>query len=149
MTNIKKFLIVLAAVAVTSTGAFAEGDPVAERQELMKTVAKNLKGTFGLIKGEYDAAKAEESLKTIAASAEKFATLFPEGSDMSKNPKSEASPDIWKNLDDFKKKAEGLKMAALKAAESAKDGKEALGTAMKDVTPNCGGCHKPYRVKKQ
>ncbi len=148
MYNLKKLFIVIAAVVVTSTGAFAGDDPVTERKAAMKTVAGNLKGTFALIKGEYDAAKAEAALKTIATSAEKFAGLFPEGTDMTKNPKSEASPKIWENMDDFKKKAEGLKTAALAAAGVAKDGKGALGGAMKAVTDTCGGCHKPYRVKK-
>lgn len=148
MYNMKKLFIVIAAVVVTSTGAFAADDPVAERQAMMKSVAGNLKATFGLIKGDYDAAKAEAALKTIAESAEKFGTLFPEGTDMSKNPKTEASPDIWKNMDDFKKKVEGLKTASLAASGVAKDGKAALGGAMKAVTDTCGGCHKPYRVKK-
>jgi cytochrome c556 len=62
-----------------------------------------------------------------------------------------AKPSIWKNMGDFKQKAEFLAVsAAVLAQVHSKSGNSArIAKAVKNVGKNCGGCHKSYRAKKK
>ncbi|MGH1351396.1 MAG: c-type cytochrome [Methyloligellaceae bacterium] len=151
MKKFAKLFLVAGSLAIASAGAFAEGDVVKERQGLMKTIGGSMGVTVKMIRGAtpFDAAAAEEALKKMSEAAGKFPELFKEGTDMSKVPTSEASPKIWENMEDFKKKAEELKVAALKGSEAAKGGLDSLKGSFKAIAATCSGCHQAYRVKKQ
>ncbi len=141
----------LLAIAFVNTSTFAMDDQVKERKALMKKVGGSIGLTVKMVKGAipFDAAKAEQALKTMAEAADKFPTLFKEGTDMTKVKESEASPKIWENLEDFKKKSEAFKLAALASAEAAKKGKGPLAGTLKALGGTCASCHTSYRVKKQ
>lgn len=134
----------IATLALAATVVFAAEatDPTAKaRQELMDTIAMNVKvlGDMAGGKAAFDAtaaAAAKEAL--IAASAEIPAKFEPEASD----PKSNAKPAVWTNFADFTTKAKALNTAAtaLDAAslETVQAGMGAVGGACKD-------CHTTYK----
>lgn len=151
MKIIGTLLTTLGLILMLTTGSFAMDDPVKQRKALMKKVGYAMGLSVKSVKGAipYDAAKLEAALKAMADSAEKFPGLLKEGTDSEKIEISESSPKVWENMDDFKKKMDSLKMAALKSAEAAKSGKGALAGTLRALGGNCASCHKVYRVKKE
>ena len=75
-----------------------------------------------------------------------FVTLFPEGSDKGD---THASPDIWKNMEDFKALAAKLGTDAGAAAAVARQGVDAFKVAFNTVGGDCGACHQKYRLKSE
>ena len=141
------FALVLAAVAVTfASAASSADDPIAARRQLMKMNGASAKAAFDMIKGTkpYDAAAAAKAMQTIQSDMATFVTLFPEGSDKGD---THASPDIWKNMDDFKALAAKLGTDAGAAADAAAQGVDAFKTAFNTVGDDCGACHEKYRLK--
>ncbi len=143
----RKILLAITALTFVSTLALAE-DPIATRKSMMKSVGGAVKTGVGMMKGEmdYDAAKAEELLKTIQETAHNFGNYFPE--DSKTGGKTTVAPAIW---DD----AEGFKAALAKFAgdvDAAVDAKPADLGAFKasfgKVLSNCKACHEKFRVKK-
>ena len=151
MKSIIKTLSVIIVTFGLVHNANAETDPVKERKALMKTVGASLGTSIKMVKGAlpYDAAKAEEALNAITGVAEKFGPLFVDGTDLTKDERTEASKKIWEDKEGFAKEIEALKVASTNAAEAAKKGKEALAAVIKPLTDTCSSCHQGYRVKKQ
>lgn len=139
----------LAAVFAASLAAeFAiAADPIAERQELMKTIGRSRKAAADMASGKapYDAAAAAAALEAVAASAEKFPTLFPPGSDAGE---TEAAPDIWTNTAEFERLAALLASEATAASAAASGGPEALAAAMRGIGGTCRDCHDQFRIEK-
>ncbi len=152
MKKIIKMSVILGAIALGATAIHAADDPIKARKDLMKAVGKSVGVSVKMIKGEmdYDAAKAKEAMMAINGGADKFLTLFPEGSQEPASSKSETSakPEVWKNMDDFKKKGGALKEASGKAVEAAASGKAQFAAAFKSMIETCKGCHEKYRLKK-
>lgn len=140
----KKFaLAVLAVASLGVTAAFA--GPIEDRQAIMKGFAGPMKAATGLARGTtpYDAAAAKTAMDQLASQMDKFATLFPKGSE-SGATKTGAAPTIWSDAAGFK--AEAVKFSAdAKAAGGAADA-TAFAAALKTVQADCGSCHKTYRV---
>ncbi|GAB4225165.1 MAG: cytochrome c [Methyloligellaceae bacterium] len=151
--SMKKLLGILAIsglVAAGVTTAIAAGDPIKERKELMKNVVgKNTKLAGGMVKGEvpFDAAKAAEAMKAIAAAPEKFITLFPKGSET--GGETTAAPKIWEDRKGFEDWATKLNKAATAASEAAGQGADAFKVAFGELVKTCKGCHQSYRIKKE
>lgn len=140
---------VLATIAVGATGvSVVAQDTIAQRKALMKAVGGASKTGSQMAKGEvpFDAAKASEAMGTIATSWAAFAKLFPKGSET--GGETTASPKIWESFKDFEDKGAKLASDATAAQKAAANGADAFKTAFGDVTKNCGGCHKPYRIQK-
>mgnify|MGYP000081769534 FL=1 len=140
---------VLATIAVGATGvSVVAQDTIAQRKALMKAVGGASKAGSQTAKGEvpFDAAKASEAMGTIATSWAAFAKLFPKGSET--GGETTASPKIWESFKDFEDKGAKLASDATAAQKAAANGADAFKTAFGDVTKNCGGCHKPYRIQK-
>ncbi|ODT30943.1 MAG: hypothetical protein ABS54_00950 [Hyphomicrobium sp. SCN 65-11] len=140
---------VLATIAVGATGvSVVAQDTIAQRKALMKAVGGASKTGSQMAKGEapFDAAKANEAMGTIATSWAAFAKLFPKGSET--GGETTASPKIWESFKDFEDKGAKLASDATAAQKAAANGADAFKTAFGDVTKNCGGCHKPYRIQK-
>ena len=58
-----------------------------------------------------------------------------------------ASPDIWKNMDDFKARLAKFGTDAKSAASSVKD-LDSFKAAFGNIGKNdCGACHEKYRIK--
>src|SRR5215468_6181811 len=84
------------AVMVAST-AGAAGNPVEERQGLMKQLGQAMKEVGPFVGGAqpYDAAKVNAAMATIAGNTDKLHKLYP--ADSKDAPKTEALPKIWDN----------------------------------------------------
>jgi cytochrome c556 len=140
-------LLVAAAVLAGVTGALAQSDPIAERQQLMKDMSQAAKAPGAIMKGEapFDLAKVQASLATFANVAKKAPTLFPDNSKTGHD--TEALPKIWTDKADFNAKWEKFGKDAASAQASITD--EATFKAnFPGVAKNCGACHETYRAKK-
>ncbi len=134
----------LALIAGTALAETVATDPtVIARQDLMKSFGGAAK-TLGEMAGgkiAFDAAAAEAAKATLVnGSAEIAAKFEPTSTD----PASKASPDVWKNWDDFVVKAKGLTDAAtaLDVASA-----ESIGAGMGPIGGACKACHTSYRMK--
>jgi cytochrome c556 len=124
----------------------------AEPQELRQAAMKKVGGAIGLLstmaKGEapFDAAAAQAAFATMNAVSKEYVSLFPVGSET--GFETEASPDIWANMDDFKAKVAKFDADTAAAAGMTFADAAGVGAAIGSVAENCGACHKLYRVKK-
>lgn len=93
----------LAAIVVVAGAsfAFAQGDPVAQRIDLMKQVGEAAKAPSAMMKGEvpFDLAKVQETLAVYQRVAKEIWPLFPESAKTGKD--STAVPAIWESRADF------------------------------------------------
>jgi cytochrome c556 len=149
--NVMKFRILAAAVALAAIGAgavVAADEPQVVRQEMMKKVGGAMGALAGIAKGEkpYDAEIVKASLTTMSEVAKAFPEQFPAGSET--GHETEAKPNIWETMDDFKAKAAKLGTDADSVLASLPADQAAVGAALGVIGPNCGGCHEVYRVKK-
>jgi len=138
-------LIVLALVSIAAAQAAAPmgGDPVANRQRLMKLVGANWADIQAKVKAGTPDAVAVNA-ETIAVMATHVLFLFPAGS---VTDASGAKPEIWDKWADFQALAKNLESMAerLRDASRAKDG-AAVEAMVKDFGPKaCGACHTPFR----
>lgn len=137
--------IVLALVSIAAAQAAAPigGDPVANRQRLMKLVGANWADIQAKVKaGNADAVAV--NAETIAVMATHVPSFFPAGS---ATDASGAKPEIWEKWADFQAAAKNLESMAerLRDASRAKDG-AAVEAMVKDFGPKaCGACHTPFR----
>ena len=159
---IRTFVVLLVALSfMPLTGendraiAGEKANPVKERQKLMRAVGKAMKTTVKMLRGDlaYDAAAASGAMKTMSEVAQNYPKLFPAGSDMENSimdfdQESDAKPEIWANMDDFKSKTNALLIASTKAGKAAGD-KTTLAAVFNEVGKSCKACHQKYKAKKQ
>ena len=153
--NIIAVIVALAFLPVAGALAGKSDNPVKERQKLMRSVGKAMKTSVKMLRGElaYDASAVSANMKTMSDVAGKYSALFPDGSDMDNSimdfdQESDAKPEIWANMEDFKLKATALKMASEAAVKVSGD-KTAFGAAFGDVGKACKGCHEKYKADKK
>jgi cytochrome c556 len=139
-------LVALAAVgcATAATAKIGSGDPVADRQRLMKNNGANWMDIQNKVKAgsiESIAVNAE----AIALHAQRITLLFPEGS---LTERSNAKPDIWQKWAEFEAAAKNLENRAgvLRDQALAKDGAAVQATVATFGRDACGMCHTPFRV---
>jgi cytochrome c556 len=147
MTRSRTLLFTAAAglsLAIAAAAA-AAGNPVEQRQALMKEVGKSMKDAAGYATGKtpWDAGNAKAVMAVISKNAKSLKGLYPAGSD--KDPKSEALPVIWTNKPDFEKKLAAMGDAA-DAAGKATD-QASFQAAFKTLGGTCAACHNTYRKK--
>lgn len=130
---------------ILAASATAAGNPVEQRQGLMKEVGKSMKDAAGYATGKtpWDAANAKAVMAVVSKNAKTLKGLYPAGSD--KDPKTEALPAIWANKADFDKKLADMGNAA-DAAGKASD-QASFQTAFKALGATCAACHNTYRKK--
>ena len=143
-TVILSSLIVLALASIAAAQAAPMGgDPIANRQRLMKLVGANWADIQAKVKaGNADAVAV--NAETIAVMATHVPSFFPAGS---ATDASGAKPEIWEKWADFQAAAKNLESMAerLRDASRAKDG-AAVEAMVKDFGPKaCGACHTPFR----
>ncbi|HYB70787.1 MAG TPA: cytochrome c [Candidatus Bathyarchaeia archaeon] len=136
-------LAIAVGCASSSMSKSGSGDPVADRQRLMKSVGANwsdiqAKAKAGNIEGI--AVNAE----TLSLYSQRITGLFPEGS---LTDKSKAKPEIWQKWPEFQSAAANLGMQADKLRDAARAKNEQL---TQDIVKNfgrdaCGTCHTPFR----
>lgn len=135
---------VIAATAILGgiTVLLAQGDPIADRQALMKSNAKNAKNVNMMVKGDqpFDAAAAKAAFNTWHENAKRIPTLFT--SPPPPEAKTRALPKIWENKADFEAKAAALAKAASEGKHSTLD---ELKASFPSVQQACANCHDNFR----
>jgi cytochrome c556 len=123
------------------------GDPVADRQRLMKLNGASAKDLNDKLKAGQIEAMAVNA-ETIAVNAQHVPMLFPKGS---LTDKSKAKPDIWEKWADFEAASKNLEAKAIEVRDAARAKDQAKVEAlMKDFGRQaCGTCHTPFRVPQQ
>src|SRR5918997_6161537 len=138
--------IIAAAGVIIASGVLAQsGDPITQRQNLMKNNQEQVRALTGMARGQvpFNAATAQASLQRIAQNAQQTPALFPAGSHQGKTA---ALPTIWERKADFDAHAAKLEQDA-KAVQASITDQASLQAAIQRVGQNCGGCHEPYRRK--
>ncbi|OLP61576.1 cytochrome C556 [Xaviernesmea oryzae] len=141
-----KTVVMSLALAGFAAGAVTAAEPQDVREGMMKQIGGSVGALGAIAKGQkpYDAAVVKTSLETISKNIKAFPDQFPPGSDA----KSEASPKIWSNMDDFKAKAANLAKEADTLLAQLPADQAAVGAAVGQLGPLCSDCHQSYRVKK-
>ena len=138
--------VVFGALMLAASGAFAQDDFLARRQNLMKGISATAKEVKAAVESK-DYATVSVKVKDLADKWEMsaFAKNWPHNST---DPKSAAKAEIWQKWDDFMLKAwDGQQKAlALVAAANSKDDAK-VAEAYKAFGPVCGNCHTPYRAQ--
>jgi cytochrome c556 len=136
----------VSALMASALGVLAQqGDPIRQRQDLMKSNQEQLRLLTGMSRGQvpFEAARAQAAFQTIAQNASQVPALFPANTQQGKTA---ALPVIWERKADFDARATKLAQDA-NAAQSAITDQASLQPAIQRVGQNCGGCHETYRRK--
>ncbi len=117
------------------------------RQAALTLLGWNIGPVAGMVKGEipWD----QKALEMHAMRLAQVAPMIPEGfpADSQSGAPTDAKPEIWKNMDDFKAKARDLEVATAKFAETAKGGdRKAIAAGLGEVGGACKACHEKYRA---
>ena len=135
--------VLLAAAAIP---AWAEEAPQEVRHELMEDVGGAAKSIGKMLKGEapFDAAVANESLRTWADAAAVVGDLFPEGTETGYD--TEAKATIWTDRAGFDEQVALFAEAANAAVAANPQSLDELKPAAGGVFKTCKSCHESYRV---
>ncbi len=141
-----------AMIALTTvTTAEAADEPanvIKYRQKVMSSIGAHIGSIGAVLKGEvsYTGHVAAHARAMHDASL-MIDDIFPKGSGVGE---TRAKPEIWQNWAKFEAAAKALQTATKELARIAEAGDmAAVGGQMKKVGEACGGCHKPFRKKKQ
>jgi cytochrome c556 len=156
MLSLTKFRVMVAALAIVSTGVAGiapaqDKDTVLKnRQATMKEQGADLQKVKAYIDGKGDLAQAKAGAADLTQTTKKIPELFPPGTD-GPNPTGDyvAKPVIWTDWNKFleAQKTAAAKADALAVAVNGGD-KAAIEAAFADLGKNgCGGCHTNFREK--
>jgi cytochrome c556 len=140
--------LVALALASSATGQSKPklwtGDPVADRQRLMKLNGASWADAQAKLKAGNAEAVAVNA-ETMALIATQIVALFPEGS---MNDKSKAKPEIWQKWPEFEAAVTnfGSQAEKLRDAARTKDLAATEAVAKEFGRQACGTCHTPFRV---
>ena len=134
-------------LAVAASAAIAQSDPIAERRAVMKSVGAATAAGNRMARGEaaFDLAKAQDVLKTYAAAADRMHAYYPDTAKTGGD--TTASPKIWENQADFRKRFDDWAADIKKAAANTKD-LDSFKAEFTTVTRACGSCHQAYRISR-
>ncbi len=120
---------------------------VAERMNLMKSMATEMRALAGMFKAPttFDRARVVAMSQAVATHAARVPQLFPEGSG---HPPSKASAAIWNAWARFSGLSDDLKTTALKLKAAAAAGAEPaeLKPDFDAMANDCQACHETYRL---
>lgn len=136
-------------IGILSVSAFAhEGATgvVKDRMDAMSAMADANKSLVAMSRGrtDFDLAMVQQSAQIIAEhSGESLLELFPEDS---LSDVSEAKAEIWEQWESFSDYAMNMESSALSL--SAITSEDEFSAAYREMSRNCGGCHKKFRAKR-
>ena len=146
----QKIIVVPVAAALLATAVTAAAvkpeTAIRYRQSVYTMIGWNFVPMVDMIKSKtpWDSAEFAKHADRIASLAPQLLEGFPEGSD--KGADTEAKPEIWKNMDDFKSKMNDLVRETKTLADVAKAGDEAkTRDQFKKTAGACKSCHDKYR----
>jgi len=140
---------VIAAAGLLMAGGIGvlaqQGDPIRQRQDLMKNNQEQVRLLTGMSRGQapFNAATAQAAFQRIEQNARQIPALFPPGS---QEGKTGALPVIWERKADFDAHAAKLGQDA-KAAQTGLTDAASLQAAVQRVGQTCGACHQTYRKR--
>jgi cytochrome c556 len=140
-------VLAVAAIAFGVTTVTAQQDPIAARKALMKGNGEQAGIGGKMARGEepFTVDKAKKVFATYQDTASKIGALFPDNSKTGGD--TAALPAIWENKADFNAKLAKFGADA-KAAEAQVKDLDSFKAQYTEVQKNCGGCHQPYRVRR-
>lgn len=140
--------MILSALFVAGA-AFADNDPILERQKLMESTRDAAKVIGAMLKEQepFDAAAAMAAFNTWKKTAMEAGDLFPEGSESGND--TEAKATIWTDRAGFEQKLADFGTQVDAAIAANPDSLEALKAAAGPVFNACKACHEEYRVEKE
>jgi cytochrome c556 len=139
-------VLAVVGIAVGVTAVAAQQDPIAARKAIMKANGQQAAIGNKMAKGEEPFSV--EKAKTVFVTYQKVAEAHLLWPDDSKTGGDTASlPAIWENKADFNARLAKLATEA-KAAEVAVKDADTFKAQFAEVQKNCGGCHQPYRMRK-
>lgn len=141
-------LVGLAAVLSASLAAAAVKPDTAirYRQSVYTMIGWNFVPLVDMIKGKtpWNAAEFTKHAERIANLTPQLIEGFPEGSD--KGAQTEAKPEIWTSMDDFRSKMDTLVKESRALADIARTGDETrTKDQFKKTAGACKSCHDKYR----
>ena len=138
----------LIAALLVPAVAFAAGPNIYKaRHDNFEAMGRAMKGTADQFKsGSPDIAVIRANAAVLAGAAPKVAGMFPKGTGVEGNPKSEALPAIWQKPADFAAANKRL-VDATKAFQAATAGGDmtAVQAAFGAVGGSCKNCHETFR----
>ncbi len=140
---------VVAALGMLIAGGAAvvaqPGDPIAQRQALMKNNQDQMRTLTGMARGQvpFNAATAQAAFRQLEQNARQIPPLFPPGSTQGRTA---ALPVIWERKADFDARSQKLEQDA-KAVEATATDQAGLQPAIQRIGQSCAGCHDAYRRK--
>jgi cytochrome c556 len=139
-------LAFVAAGAAVLPATAQSGDPIAERQAIMKDNGRQSRTLNQMVKGEapFDAAVALAAFQEMNKGAERFGELFPEGTETGGD--TEAAPAIWTNRAEFQEHVDKFAADTAAAVAAAPQDVAALSEQFRTVSGNCRSCHEEFRV---
>jgi cytochrome c556 len=143
--------LTIAATAAIPLGiAQDKAAAIKDRQALMKQQGEDLKTIVGFIKGESDQAAALTAVNDLLDKSQKIPDLFLPGTSMTEFPDAtEAKPELWQNLDEFKGYIVKLHEEETKLVDAINAGKGPTAQQVAVVGRTaCGNCHTAFRQKK-
>jgi cytochrome c556 len=127
------------------TIAWAQADPIKERQENRKQTAAAMRAIKGIIDAKGPTAGAVEHAAKLKQLEVVFVTLFPAGSDKGE---TKALPTVWSDSAGFQAASKNAEAAFDKLSVAAGSGDmAALTAAFGDAGKACGACHDKFRAK--
>ncbi len=137
----------LAALALIVAGAaVADEAAVKYRQNNMKAIGGHTQSIVALVKGEVSFNDQLEAHARALAETTAFTKAVFEKEAMIDD--STASPEIWKNWDDFAAAADEMQLAAEEIAAAAAAGDQgALRKGVVRLGRSCKSCHDDFRVE--
>ena len=136
--------LAVAGGAVAQMARIGSGDPIADRQRLMKLNGASWRDAQDKLKAGSIEAVAVNA-ETMALNVQHIPALFPKGT---LSDKSAAKPEIWEKWSEFEAAAKNLETWAAKLRDAArsKDADATQAIAKDFGRQACGTCHTPFRV---
>ncbi len=139
--------VALAAFAANPARADDSEALLTYRGHVMKSLGSHISAVFDILDGHVSySGHIAGHANAMEMMAGMIPDIFPEGT---QGKDSRAKPEIWQQWEKFVAAAESLATASAGLAAAAEGGDMgAIGVAAGAVGDACGGCHKPFRVKK-
>ncbi len=143
--------LVAAMALVGFTAVEAADDPanvIKYRQTIMQSHGTHLAPIVMVVNGEVSfTGHVVAHARAAHAVSLMLDDVFPEGTDTGD---TRATPAIWQKPAEFDAAVKALQAATGELVRLAESGDmAAVGAQMNKVVESCGGCHKPFRKKKQ
>ena len=146
----RKTVVLTGAAALLATAIAAAAvkpeTAIHYRQSVYTMIGWNFVPMVEMIKNKrpWDSPEFSKHADRLAFLAPQLLEGFPEGSD--KGAETEAKPEIWKNMDDFKSKMSDLVRETKALSDVAKGGDEAkTREQFRKTAGACKSCHDKYR----